>query len=165
MEIDVEQNVSNWKPSVPGMAYVGISYTGKLGEDCPMELREQSFKTANSVSAYFMSKEEIIFSPISHSHPIHFSMGSVGNDHSFWMRYNKEMARYCNRLYVICTPGWKESKGLMMEMDWFRKDKKPIFLIALLGGGKMGIVHRRPTGQIVHPYSVDDRKMIVESFK
>lgn len=155
--------MSEWKPSVPGMAYLAIPYTGVKGDMASMEDLEHQFRTANGVAGFFMTQGEIVFSPISHSHPIHFFMGKTGVDHQFWMNYNKEMVNYCNRIYVVCSEDWKQSKGVMMEIEWFKKDKKPVFLVSLLGGGRIGIAY--PTPNMEHstfPYSVEDRRNIVE---
>lgn len=154
----------NLKPSIPGMAYLAIPYSSS-GNGTPGEL-EQQFSNANGVAGFFMTHGEIVYSPISHSHPIHFYMGEKGDDHLFWMNYNQEMVQYCNRLYVVCSKGWKESKGVMTEMQWFKKEGKPIFLISLLGGGRIGIAY--PTPNLTHatfPYSVEDRRVIVEYFE
>lgn len=157
--------LEEWKQVIPGMAYLAIPYTGELGENCPMEKREQGFAIANGVAAYFMSVGEIVFSPISHSHPIHFFMGDRGHDHKFWMDYNREMTKYCNRLYVVCWGNWKASKGVMAEFSWFKQDKKPIFLVALLGGGKMGMAYAgRGNAEPAFPVSTAERKNIIDMY-
>jgi hypothetical protein len=151
-------------PSIKGMAYLAIPYTGKLGADCPMHIREHNFKTVNGVAGYFMSKGEIIFSPISHSHPIHFYMGEYGNDHKFWMDYNREMIRHCNRLYVVCIEDWKLSTGVMKEIAWAKHDNIPIFLIAMLESGKMSMAHNSRKGELIFPTSLEERKAIIDAW-
>jgi len=152
-----------WEQKIPGMAYIAIPYLGEKGQDCPMEDRELSFHVANKIAAYFLSQGEVVYSPITHSHPIHFYMNGMGNDHDLWMKYDEVMSSYCNRIYIICKGNWKKSKGVMREMGWFKRDKKPIFLIAVLEDWKISIAY--PVGNTEHstfPHSVEDRRAIVE---
>jgi len=156
--------MDDWKQRIKGMAYLAIPYTGSLGDKAPMEQMEQSFQVANGVSGYFMTKGEIVFSPISHSHPIHFYMGDRGVDHDFWMKYNRAMVEYCNRLYVVCFGDWKKSNGVRIEMKWFQDANKPIFLIALRGGGRLSIACVLKSGRVTFPSTIEERGVIVDTY-
>jgi hypothetical protein len=116
---------------IPSMAYLAIAYTGKYGKKCPRYRKELSFQMANAVAARLMEGGELIYSPISHSHPIHDYMVHYAHDHNFWMQYDDEMMEFCNRLYVIKTKDWESSDGVRREIEWFLRRGRPLFFIEL----------------------------------
>lgn len=114
----------------PGMAYLAIPYTGKYGKDCPRHRKELSFMLANSFAGRLMSMGELIFSPISHSHPIHdFMEVNRAHSHDYWMANADRMIRHCDRMYIVPVEGWKESAGVKHEVAEARRVKMPIFFI------------------------------------
>jgi len=148
-----------WKQTVSGIAYLGISYTGKHGPNCPRYMREGSFQMANAVAARLMEDGEIVFSPISHSHPISDFMVDFVHEHDFWMQYNVRMMEMCNRIYVIKTREWKRSRGLRFEIQWFMDHNYPVFILDI----------NRDTGEITkdsyHLLQVRKPEIIVEQLK
>lgn len=38
-------------------------------------------------------------------------------DALFWESYNKDLQSACTATYILCPPGWRESKGVKMEID------------------------------------------------
>jgi hypothetical protein len=90
---------------------------------------EYSFEIANFVSAELMKKGYIVFSPISHSHPIGLVMNKQF-DHEFWMNQDLPFLKFCDELIVICIEGWKESKGVQEEIAMAKLLKKKIVYIA-----------------------------------
>lgn len=118
-----------WEQIIPGVAYLALPYTGAYGANCPRYRLEKSFRIANAVAARLMEGGEIVFSPISHSHPISNFMVYYEQDHDFWMAQNEPMMSMCNRIYVIKIDGWRKSSGVRLEIDWFKKHDLPIFLL------------------------------------
>ena len=115
--------------TLPNMAYLAISYTGSLGKKCPPYRKELSFLMANAVAAGLIEQGELIYSPISHSHPIHQHMVKFAHDHSFWMQYDDEMMEFCDRLYVVKVGDWECSPGVKHEIEWFLRKQRPIFML------------------------------------
>lgn len=104
------------------LAYLAIPYSG---------IEEYSFKLSCAIAARLMEDGELIFSPIGHSHPIHFYMKDFAHDHDFWMEYNKGMMEKCQKLYVVTIAKWEKSIGVAAEIEWFLDRKLPVYLIIL----------------------------------
>jgi hypothetical protein len=63
---------------------------------------ELSFEIANEVAANLMQDGFVVFSPISHTHPLSKKMRSdLQFDHEFWMRQDLTILSRCDYLYVI----------------------------------------------------------------
>jgi hypothetical protein len=63
---------------------------------------EKSFDIANIVAAELMQKGLIVFSPISHSHPIsHYMDKTFQFDHNFWMKEDLAVLENCKDLMII----------------------------------------------------------------
>lgn len=71
--------------------YLAIPYSG---------MGEKSFKISNEVSAELMNKGHIVFSPISHSHPIAISH-NLPTDWEFWKKFDESFIEWCDELWVI----------------------------------------------------------------
>jgi len=92
---------------------------------------KKSFEIANKVAAKLMKNENIIFSPISHSHPIsEYVSESMSNNQKFWMNQDLPLLDICDEVcfVVIGKNGYnllKESKGCMEELERAKiKNKK-----------------------------------------
>ena len=118
-----------WKQVIPGVAYLALPYTGSYGPDCPRYRLEFSFQMANAVAARLMEGGEVVFSPISHSHPIGNFMVTYEKDHDFWMAQNEQIMNFCNRIYVVRIDGWRKSRGVRWEIEWFQRRDLPVFLL------------------------------------
>lgn len=152
-----------WEQKIQGMAYIGIPYTGAMGPMSSPAAREQSFHVVNKIAAFFLLQGELIYSPITHSHPIHYYMGELGNDHQLWMKYDKSMMDLCNRMYVVCYGEYRKSRGVMEEIEYFKKNKKPVFLLSINNGLTVTIAYSVPNiDHVTFPQSVEDRKAIVD---
>jgi len=47
-------------------------------------------------------------------------------DFAFWRDYNHAMLRHAEMLYVLETPGWWESAGVMDEIDFAKAVEIPV---------------------------------------
>lgn len=103
-----------------GISYLCIPYTWNP---------EKSFEIANEISAWLMRQGYVVFSPISHSHPISEHLKEVQLDHDFWMKQDLSLLYVCERCFVTIIGGrghslLKESKGCQREL--FECDEKGI---------------------------------------
>lgn len=96
---------------------------------------EESFKIANIVAAKLMLEGYIVFSPISHSHPISGCLESkLQTDFDFWIKQDLPILRLCDKIIfvVIGVDGLKlieESKGCQEEkMEAIKYGKKIEFI-------------------------------------
>ena len=77
-------------------------------------IRKHRFEIANKIAADLMKKGRIIFSPISHCHPL-TDYGLPGS-WDYWKNYNREFLKICKKLIVVRLEGWEESVGVTEEL-------------------------------------------------
>lgn len=92
------------------MKYLAVPYT-----DPDPEVMRSRFEMANRMAAEFMKRGLLIYSPISHSHPI--AQYGLPLDWEYWQHYDKEILSICDEIMIIMADGWEESKGIKSEMD------------------------------------------------
>lgn len=73
--------------------------------------------SANKKAAELMELGYLVFSPISHSFPISEYCNVDPCDNDFWLRQDLWVLEICDEFHVLCLDGWKESIGIMIEMD------------------------------------------------
>ena len=100
------------------------------------EEREARFVQANKIAAGLMEQGHIVFSPISHSHPIAHHIGNHLS-HDFWLKQDFAFMEWADWLAVLCTDGWTKSKGIALEIaEWERIGKTaPIIYIEVTERG------------------------------
>lgn len=79
-----------------------------------MLIRKNRFEVANKITADLMKQGRIIFSPISHCHPL-TDYGLPGA-WDYWKKYNREFLKICKRLIIVKLDGWEESVGVTAEL-------------------------------------------------
>lgn len=87
---------------------------------------EKAFIDASKATADLMRQGMAVYSPIAHTHPIAIHGGIDPMDHGIWMPLDAHMMARCDGLAVVMMPGWRESKGIGIEIDTFEKAGKPI---------------------------------------
>lgn len=97
-----------------GIRYLAIPYSH---ED--VKVKELRFEIANFVSAKLMQEGEIVFSPITHSHPL-VKYGLPG-DWEYWKKQDESFLNICDSISIVQIQGWTESKGIRDEVAWMRK--------------------------------------------
>jgi nucleoside 2-deoxyribosyltransferase len=78
---------------------------------------EKRYQKANEQAAKLMKEGFIVFSPLSHSHPIAQCIPETQVDHEFWLRQDLPFLAWSDILFVLCLPGWEQSKGVLAEID------------------------------------------------
>lgn len=99
--------------------YLAIPYSGQ---------ENISFIKANRAAAKLMLEGNIVFSPISMSHPI-ASQCDLPGDWEFWKKLDEAFIEWCDEMHVVCLPEWEKSKGVQAEMKIAKMMGKPIVLI------------------------------------
>lgn len=100
--------------------YLATPYSDPSPEVC-----QARFEAANKAAAEIMREGHIVFSPISHSHPIHIQCDLPG-DWEFWKRFDESFIDWCDELWILALPGYQESKGISMEIGIAIALNKPI---------------------------------------
>lgn len=91
--------------------------------------QEAAFSEAAKAAAKLMAAGLVVYSPIAHSHPVatYGGLASVDAlDGAFWLRQNQPMMEKMDGIIVLKLPGWEESEGVQIEIDFFRRNKKPV---------------------------------------
>lgn len=100
--------------------YIATPYSHK-----DSKIREQRFDAVNKFAAILMKEGNLVYSPISHSHPISFYLNN-SLDHEFWLAQDKTFLDWCDEMYVYKQDGWEKSKGIKFEIDYITSLNKPI---------------------------------------
>jgi len=112
-----------------GLWYFAHPYTAKDkdGNYVP-EAEEANFQLANYRSGQLLLAGYNIYSPISHTHPIHRSTVEFlkNHEHKLWYELDLAFIEHTNFTGIILAPGWRESKGCRLEKDTFVKAGKRI---------------------------------------
>lgn len=88
-------------------------------------VREFRFEKAAQAAAKLMEKGEVVFSPISHSHPIDVNFPEPGSG-EFWKRQDEPFLNSCSKLVVLKLPGWQASQGVAHEVEVAEKRGIPV---------------------------------------
>lgn len=76
---------------------------------------EERFAKVNIMSARLMEEGHLIFSPISHTHPI-ARAGNLPTGWEYWQKYDRAILSACRGLLVYTLDGWDVSKGVQGEI-------------------------------------------------
>lgn len=91
------------------IVYVACPYS-----DPDSAVQERRFQQVNEFCAGLCRDGLVVFSPISHTHPI--AQYGLPKDWDFWQRFDRAYLAVCSRMIVYCLPGWRESKGVQEEI-------------------------------------------------
>jgi hypothetical protein len=80
---------------------------------------ETRFHFAAHAAAYLMRRGLLIFSPITHSHPI--AQYGLPKDFTFWKQYDEAFMDACWGIVVLMIDGWRESKGVTAEIEYMSR--------------------------------------------
>lgn len=89
-------------------------------------MRIYRFEKANEAAGKLISAGEIVFSPISHTHPIFETMADISFGWDFWHKFDLAFLEVSKKLIVVKIDGWKESAGVQAEIKIAEKLGIPI---------------------------------------
>jgi len=87
-------------------------------------VRLSRFERVTDVTGKIMQRGYVVFSPITHSHPVALDMdtgehrpgGKLGHD--FWLRQDAWYLSKVDEMWILMLDGWKESYGVAWEADF-----------------------------------------------
>ena len=84
---------------------------------------EANFHICNVRVAQLIEKGVLVYSPISHTHPIHMDYPPFvgGEVHQMWYEYDNGMIREVHFKGIILAPGWEKSTGCKAEKELFEE--------------------------------------------
>lgn len=77
-------------------------------------VRIKRFELTAEVTAALMRVGFLVFSPITHSHPL--TKYGLPINFVFWKRYDTQMLSCCSSVLILPIEGWKESFGISEEV-------------------------------------------------
>lgn len=99
-----------------GITYIATPYTGQETE---------SFEDVTRYSGLLMQKGEVVYSPITHSHPI-AEMSDLPGGWDYWEVVDRHFIKSCVKLIVYMREGWKESVGVTAEIKMAEEFRIPV---------------------------------------
>lgn len=110
----------------PRKIYLAAPYSarnadGSLDQDKMLK----RFRDVNSMAGQLIKSGLIVFSPISHSHPIGLILNEQLN-HDMWMAQDIEFIKWADEVWVYKLTGWNTSSGVTREIELAAKLCKPV---------------------------------------
>jgi hypothetical protein len=101
-----------------------ITYLACPYSDPDPVVREQRFEQATRFAAELTAEGRVVFSPVTHNHPL----VSLGMRHGWdaWRNTDLTYLRLCQRLAVLCLPGWWQSTGVPAEIQFMQRRRRPV---------------------------------------
>jgi hypothetical protein len=105
-----------------------IYLAGPYSNDAPADrLRKASaekrvarFNAVTEVARYLIERSEIVYSPLTMTHPIDIRMKDDPGS-AFWIAFDKAFMAHCTRVIVLKLPGWDASAGVSNEIRFFQE--------------------------------------------
>ena len=91
-------------------------------------IRQSRFLAANNAAAKLIGMGHIVFSPISHSHPIAQVMGNHLS--KTWLDQDRHFVEWADCMVILDMPGHEASNGIRKECVWMRESGKQVFLFS-----------------------------------
>lgn len=88
-------------------------------------IRQRRFEIINRIAAGLIAAGDIVFSPISHSHPIALAK-ALPLRFDYWEASDRAFIAWADELWVYKGTGWTESTGVWREVLIARELGKPV---------------------------------------
>lgn len=79
-------------------------------------VRHERYMAASKALNLLLNQRQWTFSPIVHCHDNAVRFG-LPTTHDFWLEFDTAFLRRCEFLYVLAIAGWRESKGVAVELS------------------------------------------------
>jgi len=109
----------------PIRVYVACPYS--INGKTSMDIRQHNFEIVTKLTAKLLKMNLVVFSPITHSHPIQTIGKLTSNDLDFWMAEDLPFVEFCDIVLVMTLPGWQESNGVQSEISFAKTLDKKIY--------------------------------------
>jgi hypothetical protein len=122
----MKQNLSSAKSkegNIMKKIYLACPYSN---ED--EKVRQNRFEQINIIAAHLMRAGNLVFSPISHTHPI-AEAGDLPRGWDFWESYDRTFIEWSDVLYIAQFPGYDTSVGIRGEIQIAKSLNRPIVYI------------------------------------
>ena len=105
------------------VVYLACPYT-----DPDPKVRRLRFEAATNAAATLIRRGEIVYSPITMTHPIDVVLAGESNTlgSDYWVSFDEAFMEMCAEIVVLQVAGWERSGGVSREIEYFRAAGKPI---------------------------------------
>ena len=79
---------------------------------------------ASIFAAHLLKHGVKVYSPIAHTQPLAIYGNIDPLDHGIWIPFDEAMMDVCDALIVAEMDGWRESKGIRHEIEYFERQQK-----------------------------------------
>lgn len=93
------------------------------------EVKHERFEEIARIAGTLMGEGQLIFCPITHTHPIQLYSADLPSGWDFWQRFDKEFLDFCKGMIVVMMDGWKESVGVQAEIQYMKMQNKNILYL------------------------------------
>lgn len=95
------------------------------------EGRIARFEALTVAAAGLIRQGHIVYSPITHTHPIdlHFVREGVNLSSDYWCDFDETFMAVCTEMAILPLPGWESSSGIKRERAYFEARGLPIWFI------------------------------------
>jgi hypothetical protein len=107
----------------PVRVYLACPYSVTIGHSKSWEAVR--FELANIAAMALINRGAVVFSPISHSHPIALTQPVAKNTHSLWLSQDFEFLKWADLMVILDLPGVDESYGVRREIQFCSEHLKP----------------------------------------
>jgi len=117
------------KNQTKGLWYFAHPYTCRDKEGRFLfEGEDANFRICNYRASRLLLLGFNIYSPISHTHPIHSSCPEFlsNQEHELWYELDNEFIDKTDWSGIILAPGWENSSGCVAEKERFEKRELPV---------------------------------------
>jgi hypothetical protein len=92
------------------MIYLASPYSSPI-----VGAQQHRFDKVRRFTIHLFNQGLVPFSPIVYAHEM-AKAGGLRTDAQSWLRFNSDMLRNSEAMFVYCLPGWRESKGVITEI-------------------------------------------------
>jgi hypothetical protein len=93
---------------------------------------EDRFEAVAQFVAKFCREGRALYSPILHFHPLS-RMCQLPGDYFFWEKVNHAMIKAADELWILKLPGWDQSTGVRLEIEYAVSKDMPVRYVDLSG--------------------------------
>lgn len=98
------------------------------GSPSSPEKRLARFNAVTEVAKVLIERKEIVFSPLTMTHPIDVRMDHDPGS-AFWVDFDEAFMAHCSAIAVLMLPGWDQSSGVKREIQYFAdRGVEPIWI-------------------------------------
>lgn len=93
--------------------------------------RKQRFDALTKAAASLIAEGNIVYSPITHTHPIDllFVEGGIDLPSDFWCDFDETFMAVCSEMAILPLSGWESSSGVKRERAFFEARGLPVWFL------------------------------------